>query len=63
MYAEANIAVVWLVDVNAQIVEVYQQPKTTGYQYMQKFTGGDILSIPGFPDIKIIVKEIFGRHN
>lgn len=61
LYAEANITVVWLVDINAQIVEVYQQPIATGYQYMQKFTGGETLSIPGFPDVNITVNEIFGR--
>lgn len=61
LYAQANITVVWLVDINAQIVEVYQQPTATGYQYLQKFTGGETLSIPGFPDIKITVNEIFGR--
>ena len=61
LYAEANIIEVWLVDINEQIVEVYQQPTATGYQLMQKFTSGQTLSIQAFPDVNITVNEIFGR--
>lgn len=61
LYAQANINEVWLVDINAQVVEVYQQPTTTGYQQIQKFTSCQTLSIPSFPDVNITVNEIFGR--
>ncbi|QLE56203.1 Uma2 family endonuclease [Nostoc sp. TCL26-01] len=61
LYAAANILEVWLVDINEQIVEVYQQPIATGYQHIQKFDCGETLSIPGFPDVKITADEIFGR--
>ena len=61
LYAEANIIEVWLVDINEQIVEVYQQPTAAGYQHIQKFASGQTLSIPGFPDVKITINEIFGR--
>ncbi|MBE9206396.1 Uma2 family endonuclease [Nostoc sp. LEGE 06077] len=61
LYAEANIIAVWLVDINEQVVEVYQQPSATEYQDIQKFSGGESLSIPGFPDVTITVNEIFGR--
>ncbi|MBU7584330.1 MAG: Uma2 family endonuclease [Nostoc sp. TH1S01] len=61
LYAEANIIAVWLIDINEQIVEVYQQPTATGYQHIQKFVGGETLSIPGFADVAITVNEIFGR--
>ncbi len=61
LYAEANIIEVWLVNINEQIVEVYQQPTAAGYQLMQKFTRGETLSIPGFSDVYITVNEIFGR--
>jgi Uma2 family endonuclease len=63
LYAEANIREVWLVDINAQIVEVYQQATGAGYQVMQKFTPGENLSIAAFPDIKITVNEIFGQSH
>jgi Uma2 family endonuclease len=61
LYAEANIIEVWLVDINEQIVEVYQQPTATGYQQIQKFSLGESLTIPGFADVTITVNEIFGR--
>ncbi|MBD2208027.1 Uma2 family endonuclease [Calothrix sp. FACHB-1219] len=58
LYAEANIIEVWLVDINEQIVEVYQQPTAAGYQFMQKFASGQTLSIPGLSDVNISVNEI-----
>lgn len=61
LYAEANIIEVWLVDINEQIVEIYQQPTAAGYQQMQKFTSGQSLSIQAFPNVIINVNEIFGR--
>ncbi|MEH1921860.1 Uma2 family endonuclease [Nostoc sp.] len=61
LYAEANIIEVWLVDINEQIVEVYQQPTAAGYQLMQKFASGQTLSIKAFPNVNITVNEIFGR--
>ncbi|QIR35624.1 Uma2 family endonuclease [Tolypothrix sp. PCC 7910] len=60
LYAEANIIEVWLVDINEQIVEVYQQPTAVGYQFMQKFASGQTLSIPGFSDVNITINEILG---
>ncbi|WP_341531180.1 Uma2 family endonuclease [Nostoc sp. UHCC 0302] len=61
LYAEANIIEVWLVDINEEIVEVYQQPTPARYQLMQKFASGQTLSIQAFPDVNITVNEIFGR--
>ncbi|AUT04084.1 hypothetical protein CLI64_28945 [Nostoc sp. CENA543] len=60
LYAIANIIVVWLIDINEQTIEVYQQPTATGYQQIQKFTRGETLVIPGFPNVTITVDEIFG---
>ncbi|MCC5631123.1 Uma2 family endonuclease [Nostoc sphaeroides CHAB 2801] len=61
LYAEANIIEVWLVDINEQIVEVYQQSTAAGYQLMQKFAGGQSLSIKALSDVNITVNEILGR--
>ncbi|MDZ8109136.1 MAG: Uma2 family endonuclease [Nostoc sp. DedQUE12a] len=58
LYAQANIIEVWLVDINEEIVEVYQQPTAAGYQLMQKFASSQTLSIPDFPDVNINVNEI-----
>ena len=61
LYAEANIIEVWLVDINEQIVEVYQQPTAARYQLMQKFAGGQSLSIKALSDIHITINEILGH--
>lgn len=61
LYAVANIMEVWLVDIHEQIVEVYQQPVAAGYQHIRKFTSGQTLSIPAFPNVNISVNDIFGR--
>ncbi|BAY30486.1 hypothetical protein NIES2107_23310 [Nostoc carneum NIES-2107] len=58
LYAEANIIEVWIVDINEQIVEVYQQPTAAGYQHIQKFASGQTVSIPGLSDVNISVNEI-----
>ncbi|MBD2435989.1 Uma2 family endonuclease [Nostoc sp. FACHB-110] len=61
LYAEANIIEVWLIDINEQMVEVYQQPTAAGYQLMQQLTRGQTLSIPAFTDVSISVNQIFGK--
>ncbi|MDB9447389.1 Uma2 family endonuclease [Anabaena sp. CS-542/02] len=58
LYAQAKIMEVWLVDINSQIVEVYQQPTDTGYQLRQKFTAGQNLTILSLPDVNITVNQI-----
>ncbi|AFZ26555.1 hypothetical protein Cylst_4472 [Cylindrospermum stagnale PCC 7417] len=60
LYAENNIIEVWLVDVNQQIVEVYREPTSAGYQDIQNFIQNQTLSIKAFPDVNITVNEIFG---
>ena len=61
LYAETNIAEVWLVDINGQCVEVYREPTPKGYQTIQKFVRGQRLSIQAFPDVMITVDEILGE--
>ncbi|MCC5667429.1 Uma2 family endonuclease [Nostoc sp. CHAB 5784] len=55
LYAQANIIEVWLVDINEEIVEVYQQPTAAGYEHIQKFASGQTLSIKAFPDVNISI--------
>ncbi len=61
LYAQANIIEVWLVNINEEIVEVYQQPTAAGYQLMQKFASSQTLSIKALSDVSISVNEILGR--
>ncbi len=63
LYAEANIIEVWLVDINEEIVDIYQQPTPAGYQHIQKFARGQTLSIQAFPNVNITVNEIFGQSS
>lgn len=57
-YAQENIPIVWLVDLNAQVVEVFQEPTVQGYQNCQQFQSGQILTIPNFPEIQIKVEQV-----
>ena len=61
LYAEDDIAEVWLVDINEQSVEVYRSPTPQGYRQFMKFQRGQTLSIQAFPDIAIAVSEILGE--
>ncbi len=60
LYAEPGIIEIWLVDINAQCVEVYRQPTPTGYQSIQKFQRGQNLAIQAFLDINITIDQILG---
>lgn len=60
LYAEDNIAEAWIVDVNAELVEVYRQPSATGYRSLQTFTRGQTIELLAFPEVSIEVDEILG---
>ena len=59
LYARAGIPEVWIVDLAAETVEVYQQPSATGYRQVTLFTRGQSLAPQAFPDLQISVAEIF----
>lgn len=59
-YAEENIAEVWLIDLNAQQIEVYRQPTPQGYQNIQVLNREQTLTILAFPDIELSVEQILG---
>ena len=58
MYAMYGIPEVWLFDVNARGVEVYDEPLAGGYTRMRAFGVGDILTPLAFPEINIRVSEV-----
>lgn len=60
LYAENNIAEVWLVDINEQLIEVYREPTLNSYQNVRKLTRGQTLVIQAFSDVNITVDEILG---
>ncbi len=60
VYAEDDIAEVWLIDINLACIEVYRQRTSEGYQELLKYDHGQTLSILSFPDVNIAVDEILG---
>ena len=60
LYARAGIREVWIVDLAAECVEVYQQPGPEGYRSVQRFTRGQPLPLQAFPDLHLSVDQIFG---
>ncbi len=57
-YAQEQIPIVWLVDLNAEVVEVFQEPTAQGYRNSQRFQAGQMLTIPNFSEIQIGVDQI-----
>lgn len=60
LYAQEGISIVWLVDLNAEVVEVFQQPTPNGYQHIQQFYRGQTLTLPAFPEIQFTVDQLLG---
>nr|WP_245911791.1 Uma2 family endonuclease [Calothrix elsteri] len=60
LYAETGIIEVWLVDLNAECIEVYRQSTANGYERVQKLLRSHYLSIQVFPHTTIGVNEVLG---
>ncbi len=58
MYALHGISEVWLGDINARTVEVYDQPMAAGYGRVRVFDAGEMLSLAAFPDLEIPVGDV-----
>jgi len=59
LYARARIQEYWIVDVQAEAVEVYRHPSGAAYASVQRFGRGAFVSPTAFPDLRIAVDEIF----
>jgi len=59
-YAEEGMAEAWLVDLNAETLEVYRQPNPSGYQSKQQFNRGQAVAVPGFPDVRFSIEQLLG---
>jgi Uma2 family endonuclease len=57
-YAEEGITEAWLINLNAQLVEVFQQLTSDGYQRVQQFQYGQTLAVSAFPDIQFNVAQL-----
>ncbi len=60
LYAKDNIGEVWIVDLNAETVQVYREPSATGYQQVQTFRRGQALSFQAFTDLQFTVEQFLG---
>lgn len=60
LYATAGIPEFWLVDLNAETIEVRRKPSKTGYEELQTLRRGDKLACAAFPDLALDVAEILG---
>ncbi len=58
LYSQAGIIELWIVDIPAELVEVYRNPSPNGYESVQQFRHGETISPLAFPDIVISVDEI-----
>lgn len=57
-YARAGIAEVWIVNVPEKTIEVYREPKSTGYESTTTFRAGEKASCMAFPDVSVDVAEL-----
>lgn len=60
LYARAGISEVWLVDLAAGCVEIYQAPSAQGYGERRQVQPGDHLSPQACPDLDLVVDDIVG---
>ncbi|MCD9188387.1 MAG: Uma2 family endonuclease [Pyrinomonadaceae bacterium] len=60
LYAEAEVAEVWLINLPRQLVEVYTQAENGKYKIVGKFNKTQTLSPKFLPDLKIKVADILG---
>lgn len=60
LYAKDNIAEVWIVDLNAEAVQIYREPSASGYQQLQTFRRGQSVSFQAFTDIQFTVDQLLG---
>jgi len=59
-YAAAGISEVWIVDLDADAVEVYRAPAPTAYTESRRLVRGEALAPSAFPDVSLAVGDILG---
>ena len=58
LYARHGIQEAWLVSLDEEVVEVYRNPGSQGYQHKQQLRRGDHISIEAFPEIDLLVDDV-----
>ena len=58
LYARHGVTETWIVDVNAEVVDVHRHPSPEGYRTVERRGRGDVLAPSAFPDVTVGVDEI-----
>ena len=59
LYAEASIPEYWVVDCDAETIDVYRSPGPQGYRDVDRMAGSTTLTLREFPDVSLTTAEIF----
>ena len=59
LYAEAGIPEYWVVDCEAETVEVYRDPGPDGYRDLRRVAGSVVLTLQAFPDVELNPADTF----
>jgi len=57
-YAAAGIAEFWIVNLEAQEIEVYLEPSGDGYRRKQTYDLNETIALQAFPDVAVEVRRI-----
>jgi Uma2 family endonuclease len=60
-YGRAGIPVVWILNLNDRIIEVYREPHFTGYGSLRTLRAGDTAVPLAFADAAVDVSELLGQ--
>ena len=60
LYARAGLREVWLVDLQAEVIERFRRPSLRTYREHETFGRGRVLTPLAFPRIRFRVNEILG---
>jgi Uma2 family endonuclease len=60
IYARYGVSEYWVVDVDGRRIVTYREPMGQGYARTLEFAGADVVAPLAFPDVKIVVGDLFG---
>ena len=60
LYARAGVVEMWLVNLNADLVEVFTRPDHETFQELKQFLRGNSITSTAIPGLTISVEEILG---
>lgn len=60
LYAQNQIAEVWIIDLTAATVQIYREPSASGYQQLQTFRRGQSIAFQALDEVQFTLEQIFG---